>query len=66
MEYEKGYGKKSYDAFVLWEYGWKRRKWKTNGKAFNQWRDPHSGLWYGKKVAMKILETQAFYQLNLK
>ena len=53
-------------AFVFWAYGWERRKWKTNSKAFTQWRDPHSGLWYGKKAAMKILEAQALDQLNLK
>ena len=53
-------------VFILWGSGWKRRKWKTNGKAFSQWRDPHSGLWYGKKAAMKILEAQALDQLNLK
>lgn len=53
-------------ALVLWGYGWKSRKWKKNGEVFNQWRDPHSGLWYGKKTAMKILETQLLDQLNLK
>ena len=53
-------------AIVLWGYGWKRRKWKTNGKTFSQWRDPHSGLWYGEKVAIKILETQALDELNSK
>ena len=55
-----------FKAFVFWTYGWKRRKWKMNGKAITQWRDPHSGLWYGKKAAMKILEIQALDQLNLK
>ena len=53
-------------AFILWGYGWKRRAWKTNGKAITQWRDPHTGLWYGKKAAMKLLETQVLDQLNLK
>lgn len=53
-------------AFVFWGYGWKCRKWKNNGKTFTQWRDPHSGLWYGKKAAMKLLETQALDQLNVR
>ena len=52
-------------TFILWGYGWKRRKWKHNGKAFTQWRDPQSGHWYGKKTSIKILKVQALEQLNI-
>lgn len=44
--------------FMLWGYGWKRRKLSVNSVVY-QWQDPISGLWYGEKVAMKLLVVNA-------
>ena len=44
--------------FTLWGYGWKRRKLSMKSPAY-QWRDPFTGLWYGEKVAMKLLMVNA-------
>ena len=43
---------------MLWGYGWKRRKIYLK-RASYQWQDPISGLWYGEKVAMKLLVVNA-------
>ncbi len=44
--------------FTLWGYGWKRRKTSPRSASY-QWRDPITGLWYGEKVAMKLLMVNA-------
>ena len=43
---------------TLWGYGWKRRKMSRNSIAY-QWRDPITGIWYGEKVAMRLLMVNA-------
>ena len=51
---------------VLWGYGWKRRKWMSNSVFITQWRDPHTGIWYKQKAAIKLLKIQAMDQLKRK
>ena len=52
--------------FVLWGHGWKRRTWMSNRMPVTQWCDPHTGLWYAQKTAVKLLKVQAMDQLHLK
>ena len=53
-------------AIILKSYGWVRRKWRQNNEPVTQWQDPHTGIWYSNKAALKIAKVQALDQLDLK
>lgn len=45
-------------GFLLRGYGWQTRKRVVAGASRREWRDPHSGHWYGARQAMAILNVQ--------
>ncbi len=47
-----------FKATMLWGHGWKRRRWMSQRVPVIQWQDPLTGLWYGKKTALKLLRVQ--------
>ena len=51
---------------LLSGYGWRRRSWGCIGEPVIQWCDPHTGLWYSEKMAVKLLKIQLLDELNLK
>ena len=55
-----------FTAIILKSYGWVRRKWMQNNEPVMQWQDPHTGIWYSNKAALKIVKVQALEQLDLK
>lgn len=55
-----------YKAIFLSGYGWKSRKWRSNGEPVMQWSDPLTGLWYSEKMAVKLLKIQLLDELDLK
>lgn len=54
--------KRKVNAFLLWGYGWKRRKCPHHRSSL-QWRDPYSGLWYHEDAAMQLLMADARDQI---
>lgn len=44
--------------FTLWGSGWKRRRMSRISVSY-QWLDPVTGVWYGEKVAVKLLTVNA-------
>lgn len=49
------YLSKKLHSFTLWGYGWKRRRTIVLSSPVEQWQDPMTGLWYGEKVALRLL-----------
>jgi hypothetical protein len=50
--------RRSLKTFVLWGYGWKRRKQRESVSYRIEWMDPASGQWYGEKTAVRLLKAQ--------
>ena len=46
-------------AYILWTYGWKRRKRRYYTQCYVEWQDPDSRLWYLEATAYQLVKLRA-------